>query len=352
MTDSMTAAVKTAPERGATEIKDVPIPEIKPNEVLIRIKSAAICGTDVHIYNWDKWAQDRINPPLIYGHEFSGEIVKTGKNVKNAEIGDYVSAEGHIVCGVCEQCRVGKAHICQNCKIIGVDRDGIFTEYVAIPATNIWHNNPELPPHITAIQDPLGNAVHTLFSSDIVGKTIGIIGAGPIGLMAIAIAKESGVQEVFVVEGDNRYRVKLAESVGADHTYMASQQDVVSDILSDTDGEGLDIVLEMSGNPAGFNTGLKILKLGGEYNILGVYSKPVCINMSEDVVFKYVKIQGINGRLMYNTWYRMRGLLRNKSLVNKLEKIITHKFSLKDFEKAMETMRSGKSGKVVFDKIP
>jgi threonine 3-dehydrogenase len=341
----MQAVVKVRGEPDGTELQTVEVPKPGENDVLIKIKAASICGTDVHIFNWDNWSANRIKPPLIYGHEFAGEIVEVGSGVKTAKVGDYVSGECHIADWTCFNCRNGLAHICQNTKIFGVDVPGIFAEYAVIPASNVWHNDPELPPEICSIQDPLGNAIHTIFSADVVGRDVAVLGVGPIGAMAVSICKNIGASQVFAVGRRNKYRTDLAKSVGADYTYLA-EDDVAGDIMDKTDGKGVDVVLEMSGNTKAVVTGLELLRAGGTISLLGVYADPLTIDLSNLVIFKYATIKGINGRLMWDTWYRMKGLLKNELIVNDMKNIITHKFKFNAFQEAMATMRSGNSGKV------
>jgi threonine 3-dehydrogenase len=342
----MKAVVKVRGEPNGTELQTVEKPKPGYNDVLIKIKSASICGTDVHIYNWDAWSANRIKPPLIYGHEFAGEIVEVGDGVVNAKVGDYVSGECHIADWTCYNCRTGLAHICRNTKIFGVDVDGIFAEYAKIPATNVWQNDPALPPEIGSIQDPLGNAIHTIFSTDVVGRDVAVLGVGPIGAMAVSVCKNIGAAQVFAVGRKNTYRTDLAKKVGADHTYLV-QDDVKGDILDKTDGMGVDVVLEMSGNTNAVVQGLELLRQGGIISLLGVYADPLTVDLSNLVVFKYATIKGINGRLMWDTWYRMKGLLKNERILNDMKTIITHRYKFEDFEQAMQTMRSGNSGKVV-----
>ena len=346
--DKMQAVVKVRGELDGTEIQTVDVPRPGINDVLIKIKTASICGTDVHIFNWDAWSANRIKPPLIYGHEFAGEVVEVGSGVENAKPGDFVSGECHIACGHCFNCRTGLAHVCKNTKIFGVDVPGIFAEYAVIPASNVWHNDPELPPEVCSLQDPLGNAIHTIFSTDVVGRDVAILGVGPIGAMAVSICKNVGARQVFAVGRRNKYRTELAKKVGADHTYLA-EDDVKADIMDKTDGKGVDVVLEMSGNTKAVTQGLELLRAGGTISLLGVYADDLTINLSTLVVFKYATIKGINGRLMFDTWYRMKGLLKNPNIINDMKTIITHKFKFNDFMEGMATMRSGNSGKVVLD---
>lgn len=348
MANKMKGVVKIKPELNGTELMSVDIPRPGPNDVLIKVKAASICGTDVHIFNWDAWAAGRIKPPLLYGHEFAGDVVEIGNNVTHVKVGDYVSGECHIACGHCLQCRTGFAHVCQNTKIFGVDVPGIFAEYACIPAANVWHNDKDSPPELCSIQDPLGNAVHSIFATDVVGRDVAVIGVGPIGAMCVSICKRIGAANVFAIGRKNEYRIELAKKVGADFTYSA-KDNVRKDILEKTSGKGVDVVLEMSGNSKAIEEGLDLLRTGGELVLLGVYADPVTLDFSKKVVFKYATIKGINGRRMFEDWYRMKGLLKNSGIRSDLEKIITHRFKFADFHKAMETMRSGNSGKVVLE---
>jgi threonine 3-dehydrogenase len=348
MPDQMKAVVKVKPEENGTEIMMVEVPRPGPNDVLIKNKVVSICGTDVHIYNWDGWSAGRIKTPLIYGHEFAGEVIEIGNNVQNVSVGDYVSGECHIACGHCEQCRTGLAHVCRNTQIFGVDAPGIFAEYACIPASNVWHNDPGTSPELCSIQDPLGNAIHSIFSTDVVGKDVVVLGVGPIGAMCVSICKHIGAAQVFAVGRKNEFRIELAKKVGADYTYKASD-DVQRDVLEKTGGKGADVVLEMSGNSKAIGHGLDLLRTGGDLILLGVYAEPVTLDFSKQVIFKYATIKGINGRRMFEDWYRMKGLLKNPGIRKDLETIITHHFKFDDFQKAMETMRSGNSGKVVLE---
>jgi threonine 3-dehydrogenase len=343
MKDTMLAVFKTNPEPGGTEFREVPIPTVGPDDVLIKVKACSICGTDVHIYNWDTWAQKRINPPLLYGHEFGGEVVELGSNVKTVQVGDYVSAESHIFCGSCYNCRMQQRHICSNLHILGVDTSGIFAEYAKIPEQNVWKNDPDLPIEYASIQDPLGNAVHTVFAADIPGRNVVVLGCGPIGIFATAICHKIGAAQVFATELKYKYRADIAEKVGATKVFFGDV-DAYTDIMEATDGVGVDVVLEFTGSPAAVNQGLKLLKPGGTMVLLGIFSKEFTTDLTDNVVFKYITIQGITGRLVWDTWYRMRGLF--KAGLN-VDPVITHTFKFKEFFKAMDVMRSGNSGKVV-----
>lgn len=348
MPGKMKAVVKIKPEANGTEIMTVDIPRPGSNDVLIKVRVASICGTDVHIFNWDAWSATRIKTPLLYGHEFAGNVVEVGSQVQHVRAGDYVSGECHIACGHCLQCQTGLAHVCQSTKIFGVDVPGVFAEYACIPATNVWHNDPSSPPEICSVQDPLGNAVHSIFSTDVVGKDVAIIGVGPIGAMCVSICKHIGAAQVFAIGRKNEYRINLAKKVGADYVYK-SGDDIVAAIREKTGGRGADVALEMSGSAKAVGQGLDLLRTGGDLILLGIYSDPVTLDFSKQVVFKYATIKGINGRRMFADWHRMRGLLKNPGIRKDLETIITHRFKFDKFHDAMETMRSGNSGKVVLE---
>ena len=343
MTDKMLAVLKTSPEPGGTELTEVPVPEPGPDDVLIKVKICSICGTDVHIYNWNPWAQARITPPLLYGHEFAGEVVEVGAHIKHIKVGDYVSAESHIFCGQCYHCNMGRRHICSDLNILGVDTRGIFAEYAKIPAQNVWKNDFDLPMEYASVQDPLGNATHTVFTADIPGKNVVILGCGPIGLFAAAICKKIGAAQVFCTEKKYEYRAGIAEKLGVDAVFMG-ETDVETAVAEATGGMGADVVLEYTGAPEAVNQGLNLLRAGGTIVLLGVFSREFCTDLTDNVVFKYVTVQGITGRLVWDTWFRMKGLFKAGL---DIDPIITHKFKFKEFFEAMEIMRSGNSGKVV-----
>ena len=342
MTGEMRAIIKPTAGPGAAMTR-VPIPGVGPRDVLVKVKATAICGTDIHIYNWDPWSQSRIHPPRVFGHEFCGEVVEVGPQVRSTAPGDFVSAETHITCGVCFHCRTGKGHICQNVEIIGVDRDGCFAEYITVPEENIWKVAPDVPVEIAAIHDPLGNAVHTVFSADVAANTVAIIGVGPIGLCAIPISRMAGATRVFVTDV-NEYRLDLARKLGADVVVNSRREDPVKVMMDTTGGMGVDVVLEMSGHPDGIRQGLAALRKGGQMSLLGLPSRPVEIDLADAVIFKGAILKGISGREMFATWYRVAALLRAGLDVST---VITHRFPLDDFEKAMELARSGNCGKIV-----
>lgn len=334
--------MKPTPGPGVVKA-EVPIPRIGPREVLIKVLTTAICGTDVHIYNWDEWSAGRIKPPRIPGHEFYGEVVETGKDVTMAKVGEMVSVEGHFTCGQCYFCRTGQGHICQNVQIVGIDRDGSFAEYVAVPEENLWKWDFDVDPEVAAIQDPFGNAVHTALATDLVGKNVVIVGAGPIGLCAVPIARKAGAARIYVTDV-NDYRLGLAKTLGADMTINAKREDPVQVVLDDTRGFGVDVMLEMSGHEEAIRQGFKMLRKGGFASLLGIPSKPVEIDLADAIIFKGATVQGINGRRMYDTWYKAMALLRSGLDITP---VITHRFSLDDFETGMGFMKSGNAGKVI-----
>ncbi|MGE5736300.1 MAG: L-threonine 3-dehydrogenase [Acidobacteriota bacterium] len=343
MSKTMMAVMKPQAKPGV-EIRDVAIPQIGLTDVLVKVKVASICGTDLHIYNWDRWAQGRIRPPLIPGHEFCGEVVAYGNEVTSVKEGDFVSAEMHVACGKCLQCRTGEAHICQLVKIIGVDADGAFAEYVRIPESNIWKLDPAIPQEYASILDPLGNAVHTVLAGEIAAKTVAVTGCGPIGLFSIAVARAVGASTVFAIEV-NQYRRRIAQQMKADFVLDPSNDDVTKIVMEQTGGLGVDVVLEMAGHPTAIRTAFDVVRRGGRISLLGLTSKPISLNFSEDIIFKGITIQGINGRRMYQTWYQMTALLKSGKL--DLHPVITDRMSMADFSKGMERLTSGEASKIL-----
>jgi threonine 3-dehydrogenase len=339
----MLAVVKAEAAPG-TDIREVKIPAFGPQDVLVKVKVASICGTDLHIYNWDAWAQRRIHPPLVPGHEFCGEVAAVGDEVTSVKEGDFVSAEMHVACGKCLQCRTGEAHICQHVKILGVDADGAFAEYVRIPESNIWKIDPAIPADYASIFDPLGNAVHTVLSGDVAAKSVAITGCGPIGLFAIAVAKACGATQVFAIEV-NEYRRKVAAQMKADYVLDPTKDDVKSIVMDATGGVGIDVLLEMAGHPDAIKLGFSILRLGGRVSLLGIPSKPIEMNFAEDIIFKGATVLGINGRRMYQTWYQMQALLKAGKL--DLHPVITDRIAMSDFSKGMERLRTGEASKIL-----
>ncbi len=339
----MKALVKKFPEKGIW-MDDVPMPEFGENDVLIKIKKTSICGTDIHIYNWDDWAQNTIKTPMVVGHEYVGEIVDFGKNVDNVKKGDIVSGEGHIVCGKCFHCLSEQQHLCPNTFGVGVNRDGAFAEYLVIPAANVWHCDPSIPEELFSIFDPLGNAVHTALSYDLVGEDVLVTGAGPIGIMAAAVAKKAGARNV-VITDLNEYRLDLAKKMGIENAINpmnTSIEDVRKKLGIDN---GFSVGLEMSGAPIAFNDMLDNMSNGGKISLLAILPTGSTIDWNK-VVFKGLFLKGIYGREMYRTWFKMSALLQSGLDV---EPIVTHRFSVDDFEEAFEIMASGNSGKIILD---
>jgi len=337
MKGKMKAIFKKERKPGA-ELDVVDIPEINPDEVLVKVKVASICGTDVHIYRWNKWAQNRIKPPLIIGHELAGEVVEVGTNVKSLKVGDFVSAETHIPCNHCFQCKTGKQHICKNVSILGVDINGIFADYAALPEICAWKNSEKIPFEFASVQEPLGNAVYaTLEGGGITGRKVAIFGCGPTGLFATGVARVSGASEIISV-GKHEFRMEIAKKMGADHILKYPDDDIVKLIKEITGGEGVDVVLEMTGSQDAINNGFSVLKKGGRFTAFGIPSEKVEIDVANNVIFKGAVIIGISGRKMFDTWYTVANLLESKRI--DISPVITHKFPLEEFEKGFELMMS------------
>lgn len=339
----MRALVKSRPEPGIW-MEDIPVPGIGPNDVLIKIKKTSICGTDLHIVAWDEWAQATIPTPMAVGHEYVGIVEKFGSEVEGLEIGQRVSGEGHVVCGRCRNCQAGRRHLCINTVGVGVNRSGAFAEYVAIPGSNVQPVPADISDDVASILDPLGNAVHTALHFDLVGEDVLITGAGPIGMMATAIARHVGARYI-VVTDVNDYRLDLAESMGADRELNVTT-DTVASVMADLGmREGFDVGLEMSGNPEALHDMITTMDNGGKIALLGIPPKQAPIDWN-DIVFKGLTLQGIYGRRMFETWYKMLAMLETGLDVSK---VITHHFDAENFEDALEVMRSGDSGKVILD---
>jgi len=343
MQGTMRAMAKMSPSPGA-ELIEVPIPRPGKGEVLIRVRATAICGTDVHIYEWDKWSQDRVHTPRIFGHEFCGDVIEVGPGVDRIKPRQLVYIETHTACGHCLFCQTGEAHICAEAKIVGVDIDGCFAEYVVVPEFNCWVWDIDISDEVAAIQDPLGNAVHTAFATCLSAKTVLITGMGPIGLCAIKVAKAAGATAVFVTDL-SEYRLDLARKLGADLAINPKLEEPVAAIRAVTDGMGADVLLEMAGAPTAIRQGLQALRKAGFAALLGIPSAPLEIDLARDVIFRSLTLQGINGRRMFDTWYKSRALLKAGLDVSP---VITHRLSLwEGFHEGMELMMEGKCGKVI-----
>lgn len=328
------------------EMQEVPVPSFGPTDVLIAVETASVCGTDLHIYHWDEWAQNRIKPPYIPGHEFCGTVAAVGELVHGLSVGDFVSAEMHIACGHCLQCRTGQAHVCQFVKILGVDGDGAFADYVRIPAANVWKLSPEIPREYGSLFDPFGNAVHTALSGPIAAQTVAVTGCGPIGLFSISIAKACGAARVFAIEPNTKRR-ELARRMGADVLLDPTAEDVDAKVKSETDGNGVDVLLEMSGHPAAIRQGFDILRNGGRASLLGLPSKPFELDIANAIIFKGATVHGINGRKMYETWFQAEALMRDPRV--DLSPVITHRLPLAQFDEAMKLLESGEASKILLE---
>ena len=339
----MKALVKSRAEAGIW-LEEVAEPDVGHNDVLIKIHRTAICGTDMHIFNWDAWARKTIPVPMAVGHEYSGEIVEIGSEVRGFEPGDRVSGEGHITCGHCRNCRAGRRHLCRNTRGVGVNRAGAFAEYLAIPASNVFKLPPAIDDEIAAIFDPLGNATHTALAFNVVGEDVLITGAGPIGIMAVAIARHCGARHV-VITDVNDYRLALAERMGATRAVNVANRPLDGVMKELGMEEGFDVGFEMSGNPAALREMLRTMNHGASLSLLGIPPEETAIDWNQ-VIFKGLVIKGIYGREMFETWYKMSSMLQSGLDVRP---IITHRLGIRDFREGFEIMNSGRSGKVVLD---
>ena len=344
--ETMIAIVKERPAPGLT-LKRVPVPrELGPHDVLVKVKRASICGTDVHIYNWDAWSQERIRPPQIDGHEFTGEVVSIGGDVSTVKVGDSVVSETHIPCQKCLQCRTGKMHICKNMQILGVHRDGVFAEYVRVPEVVLWKVDPSIPLEYASIMEPFGNAIHTALVTDLTGKNVLITGAGPIGAMAVAVAKVSGAAQVIVSE-IKEFRKELARKMGADVIIDPTKEDLTKKVKAMTEDNGADVLLEMSGNTTAFKQGLDSLTNGAVVSLLGVFPGELSFDINGLFTFKGLTMYGITGRKMFETWQVATQLLKNKRI--DLSPVVTHILPAEKFEEGFDVMIRGVSGKVILE---
>jgi threonine 3-dehydrogenase len=332
MSGKMIAAMKMRAAPGA-ELAEIDIPRPKPDEVLIKIKACSICGTDKHIYTWDPWAQGRIRPPMVFGHECCGEVIEVGSFVKGVKIGDFISAETHIPCRHCYQCRTGSMHLCQNLSILGVDVNGIFAEYAVIPEICCWKNDPSLPADIASVQEPFGNATYTVMESHVAAKKIAIIGDGPIAAFACGIARAVGAASIYNL-GMMPFNLDICRKMGADISInVTTEKDYVRRVVEETSG-GVDVVLDMAGNKNAVQDGFSILRRMGTFTSFGIAPAPFEFDFANSIVFKGATVIGINGRKMFETWYQLRNLLDNGKV--DVRPVITHHFSFKDFIKAMD----------------
>ena len=343
----MRALIKPAPGTGMV-LADVPVPPCGPNDVLIRVHHAGVCGTDLHIWEWDSWASNRLKPPVVIGHEFAGRVERLGPEAEAdglIRVGDLVTAEGHIVCGHCLPCRSGISHVCTRTRIIGVDRDGAFADYIAMPASNVMKLD-GIPTEIGAIMDPIGNAVHTVLEADIPGSAVLVLGCGPIGCFAIGVARAAGASLVIASDFNPR-RLQIARAMGAHVILNPGEEDVVGRIRELTGGDGVDVVCEMSGHPDGHQQAFAAVRLGGRVNLLGTPSRTTEVNFARDVIFKGITLYGVTGRKMYQTWNQMFRFLRAGQLDPR--PVITHRFPLERIADAIQVIKDGQAGKVILE---
>ena len=325
-------------------LDEVPVPEYGINDVLIKIHKTSICGTDIHIYNWDDWAQKTIPVPMVTGHEYVGTVEAFGSNVQDLKIGEVVSGEGHIVCGHCRNCRAGRRHLCPNTRGVGVNRPGCFAEYLSIPVSNIWHADPKIPMDVLSVFDPFGNATHTALSFNVLGEDVLITGAGPIGIMASAICKHAGARYV-VITDINPYRLKLAKKMGVTVAVDITKEDLRNVMKTLGMKEGFDVGLEMSGNPKALNDMIDVMSHGGKIALLGILPSNAGVDW-EKIVFNGLTLKGIYGREMFETWYKMQVMIQSGLDITPL---ITHRFPIDQYQEAFELMKSGNSGKIILN---
>ncbi len=345
MKKTMRAIRKMSADKGLS-VCNVPVPTPGSEDVLVYVEAASICGTDLHIWNWDSWSQRRIKPPLTLGHEFCGTIVAVGDKVREACVGDYVSAESHVTCGMCYQCRTGQAHMCPNTEILGVDREGAFANYVVVPEKVIWQNVREkLPPEIATLQEPFGNAVFATMNQDLSGQSVAVLGCGPIGLFTIGISKAVGAKDIFASD-IHPMRIELAKQMGASDVFNATDDgDIVAKMVEANGGYGVDVVLEMSGAPSAITTAFRVVRNGGTVILFGIPAKPVEIDVAENMIFKNLTVRALNGRRIFDTWYKTRWLL--ESGVVDLRPLITHRIGMDGVNDALAMLHRGDACKIV-----
>jgi threonine 3-dehydrogenase len=343
----MRALVKESAGPGIV-LRDVPVPTCGPTEALIQVHHAGVCGTDLHIWEWDSWASNRLKPPVVIGHEFAGRITQLGKEAAQDNllaVGDLVTAEGHVVCGHCLQCRLGDGHLCRRTQIIGVDRDGAFADFIVMPASNVIKLD-GIPTEIGAIMDPLGNAVHTVLEAQVPGSTVLVLGCGPIGCFAVGVARAAGASLV-IASDFNPTRLELAREMGAQVTLNPGTDDVVARVRELTGGDGVDLVCEMSGHPSGHAQAMAAARMGGRVNLLGTPNRTTEVDFARDIIFKGLTLYGVTGRKMYQTWHQMRRFLRAGQLDPR--PVITHRFPLECIRDAIQVIKDGQAGKVILE---
>jgi threonine 3-dehydrogenase len=343
----MRALVKESAGPGII-LRDVPVPTCGPTEALIQVHHAGVCGTDLHIWEWDSWASNRLKPPVVIGHEFAGRITQLGNEAAQDNllaVGDLVTAEGHVICGHCLQCRLGDGHLCRRTQIIGVDRDGAFADFIVMPASNVIKLD-GIPTEIGAIMDPLGNAVHTVLEAQVPGSTVLVLGCGPIGCFAVGVARAAGASLV-IASDFNATRLELAREMGAQVTLNPGTDDVVARVRELTGGDGVDLVCEMSGHPSGHAQALAAARMGGRVNLLGTPNRTTEVDFARDIIFKGLTLYGVTGRKLYQTWHQMRRFLRAGQLDPR--PVITHRFPLECIRDAIQVIKDGQAGKVILE---
>ncbi|MBI3355349.1 MAG: L-threonine 3-dehydrogenase [Nitrospirae bacterium] len=341
----MRALVKTTAAPGLTPT-NWPDPTPGPRDVIVKVTATSLCGTDAHIYRWDEWAHQRVHPPRIIGHELCGHVVEVGREVSLVKVGDYVAAESHITCGTCFQCRTGQAHVCKNYKILGIDRDGSYAEYVGLPEGVLWQTAPEIPPEFACVQEPLGNAVDAALAEDLTGHTVLITGCGPTGLFAAAVARVAGAATIIATDVSD-YRLGLAKQLGVNHTVnvKTDQPEAVAGAIRDlTEGEGVDAALEMSGDPTALHQAFRAVKNGGRVTLFGIPTGAICFDLPNEIIFKGIRVYGVTGRRLFGTWYRLAGLFKAGL---DIRPVITHSFPMAQFATGFDLIQSGQCGKVV-----
>jgi threonine 3-dehydrogenase len=341
----MKALIKEKPKAGLT-LATVPDPQAGSAEVVVRVKATSLCGTDAHIYNWDEWASHRVQLPRIIGHEVCGEVVEVGANVSLVQKGDFVAAESHLTCGTCFQCRTGQAHVCKDYRILGIDFDGTYAEYVALPEKILWKTSADIPPEFACVQEPLGNAVDAALVEDVTGHTVLVTGCGPTGLLAVAVSRIAGAARIIATDISD-YRLQLATQLGADYVFNAKTlaSEALGDALSDLlGGDGVDVALEMSGDPSALHLAFRTVKNGGRVTLFGIPKGQVSFDLTNEIIFKGIRVHGVTGRRLFGTWYRLAGLF--KAGLN-IRPVVTHILPLADFARGFELVNSGQCGKVV-----
>ena len=346
MAETMVAVRKARPGQGF-DLEDVPIPEIRPDEVLVAVEAASVCGTDLSIWKWKGWSSQRIHPPLTVGHEFAGTVVEVGREVSDVSVGDYVSAESHVTCGVCKPCRTGQAHTCASTSILGVDRDGVFAEYAAIPEKVVWKNNRDkLPPEIATIQEPFGSAVFATMEYDLIGSAVAVLGCGPIGLFSVGIARASAAASILATDV-NDDRLSMAKTMGADKVFNPSRQseETATWLREVTGGDGPDFVFEVSGAVTALDSALKGVRSGGRVTLVGIPSSSVEIDVASDLIFKNIKLHAVNGRRIFETWYKTQWLLESGAV--DVRPLITHELDMEEIDRAIDLLASGDACKII-----